>query len=378
VAPSYGTADNTLWNTVVADFHAANPGITVDVQQEQSRSSLPTTAIPAGTVYGADVMVGVPTDSFDGRDLSTFYSAGELEPPGNDLLPSFSYAENAIGADGKSKQIGIPFTGTNLEFFYNKLLFAKAHIAKPPATWNDILVDAKKINALGMTGYGLPMGPNDIITTTQLWAKGNGGGFMNAAKTTWTVNQSANVDTLQWLEANLINPGLSQFTTFASPMSNVKQDFADGILGMVVADPGLIKQAEAGKVGAAFGVTRIPGRYGPMSYSLGWVDDIIATRAHPEDKAAIAKFVAFLLQPKYQKQFADLAGTVPVTRSGVAAEGQNPLLKPFLDAMPTVDWLPTHAPGWKQLQDKFDNTGAQINDPKTFLDQAQALATARQ
>jgi multiple sugar transport system substrate-binding protein len=372
VAPSYGTGgDNTLWNTVAADFHAANPGITVSVEQETNRSTLLTDATAGGPAGDADLMVGVPADSFTGQDLSRFYAATEIAPAGNDVLPGFTRSETTVGADGKAKQIGVPFTGSTFELFYNKRLFAQAHIARPPATWNDILLDATKINALGMTGYGLALGTPDALTTLQLWAKGNGGGLMNAAKTTWTLNQSANVDTLRWLETNLINPGISEFSTFEAPLVAVKQDFAGGYLGMVVADPGLIKQAEAGPAGTAFGVTRIPGRYGPMTYSLGSVDDIIATRAHPENKAAIAKFVAFLLQPKYQKEFADQAGTVPVTRSGVAAESQNSLLEPFLEAMPTADWLPTQAPGWTQVESYFQN----VNDPKAFLDHAQAVAT---
>lgn len=371
VAPSYVIgADDSLWDTVAADFHAANPTITVKVQQERNRPVSTTDAFAAGP----DLMVGVPVDDFTGHDLGLFYSADEIEPAHNDILPSFGYLESTVDETGKNKRIGIPFTASALELFYNKKIFAQAHIARPPQTWNELLADAVKINSLGKTGYGLAMGGVDTLSSLQMWAKGNGGGLMNAAKA-WTLNQQANVDALRWLETNLI---FTDLTAFGSPpLNSEKVFFAEGDTGMTVADPGLIKQAEAGTVGSAFGVAPMPGRYGLTNYSLGSVDDLIATKTHPESKDALAKFVAFLLQPKYQKQFADLAGTLPVTRSGVAAESGNPLLKPFLDALPTVDWLPTHAPGWSSLADYAGNVVDQIHDPKAFLDHAQAVATGK-
>lgn len=374
VAPSYAVnGAETVWDTVAADFHAANPDITVDIDQQSSGALVGERAI----AEQADLMIGLPVEAFAGQNLNPYYAADEIAPPGNDVLPYFAYAASTADANGKTKKIGIPVTASALELFYNKQIFAQAHVAKPPATWNDIAADAARINAVGKTGIGLPMGTPDTLTTLQLWTKGNGGGLMNAAKTTYTVNQAANVDTLRWLEDTLIKPGLSEFSTFEAGESAVKQDFAEGDLGMVVADPGLIAQTQAGAVGTAFGTAHMAGRSGTTNYTLGTVDDLIASRAHPENKAAIAKFVAFLLQPKYQKLIADHAGTLPVTRSGVAAESQNTLLKPFLDALSSADWLPTGTPSWTALEDYVSDAGAQVNDPKLFLDHAQAAATGR-
>lgn len=380
LAPSYGTSvDHAFWDGVAADFHAAHPDVTVSVEQVGDRADLAAESSARVVTDPPDLFLGVSIDDFSGNVRGRFYLADQIAPAGGgDLLPCFGYPETSASAPG-SGRYGIPFTGSTLELYYNKRLFSQARIAAPPATWSDIAADAAKIKALGKTGYGLALGDPDTTQTAQLWMAGNGGGFMDAAGTTWTVDSAPNIEAFQWIDDNLVKPGRAEPYPGARSVRDLAQDFADGNLGMLVADPGLIAQAEAGAIGNAFAVAPVPGRFKPLTSSVGSVDDLLATDAHPDHKAAIGEFVAFLLSPTYQKRFADLAGRLPVTRSGIAAEGANPLLKPFLEAMPAVDWPPSHNPAWAILHSTMQSLAdeGEFTDPKAFLDQLQTYAAGR-
>lgn len=369
-----------FWDTAVAQFQAANPGVTVHLSFDDA-SGLSSDAMYTNTTRpdATDLILGAdPATPAAGNSASMFYAAGDILT-GNaaaDVLPVFTYQEQGPGPSGAPVRYGIPFSSSTYALFYNKRLFARAHIAGPPATWSELAADAAKVKALGVDGYGLkaPLGGDAAVL--QLWMAGNGGDFMDAAKHTWTVNSPANAATFRWLADNLIKPG---FATSPGFSGDPGLQFTDGALGMTVGGPDLIKKSEAGALGTAFGVAPVPGRTRPLTSPTGSADDLLVTKTHPERKAVIVKFVAFLLSASTQKRFADAAGTLPVTRSGAAAEAGNPLLKPFLDGMAKVDWLPTRARQWTTVQENlyqgfFSFPG---KDSQTVLDQVQAEIPAQ-
>ena len=367
----------TFWDTAVAEFQAANPHVTVHVSFDTPGNLGMESTVSAGAVAqpdAPDLVLGAdPAAPAAGHASTSYYSAGDILPGGTaaDLLPVFDYQELGPGPGGAPVQYGIPFSGSTYALYYNKHLFARAHIAGPPATWSELAADAAKIKALGVDGYGLKSPFGGDAALVQLWMAGNGGDFMDAAKKKWTLNSPANVTTFQWLADDLMKPGLTTSPGFSADPG---QQFAAADLGMTVAGPDLIAKTEAGTLGTAFGVAPVPGRTRPLTSPAGSVDDLLATKAHPERKALIAKFTTFLLSSKNQKRFADIAGALPVTRSGIAAEAGNPLLKPFLDGMAKADWLPTRVSGWEVVQEDLYQSFTHLPAQKaqTVLDQLQA------
>jgi multiple sugar transport system substrate-binding protein len=382
LAPKYGPAvDHAFWDTVTADFHAAYPDITVQVELVDRADLVATVNSRLPGPDAPDLFLGVLADqvraaAFEGK----LYSAYDIVGPPDNMLPFFTYCERA-GPGYYGPQFGIPFTANTLELYYNKRLFSRAHITAPPASWAEIAADAAKIKALGRTGYGLALGAPDAATTAQLWlASIPGGGFMDGSKSQWTVNMPSNVDTLQWLRDNLVRPGRVEAHPGTRSTRDLEKDFAAGNLGMLVADRGLIAQTKAGALGTAFGVTPIPGRGGGRVQSIGFVDDLLATKAHANRRLAIGEFVNFLLLPKYQQRFANLNGTLPVTQAASDAEGQDPLLKPFTDGMAKADWLPYRVPTWPAVAQRIrsDLPAALTGDPKAVLDRIQTFAMSAQ
>src|SRR4051794_34606042 len=160
------------------------------------------------------------------------YSADEVLPPAvkSDLLDAFVKSGTYNG-----KLYGMPDLSSARALFYNKDLFSKAGISKPPTTWAEFEADAKKISALGdgTVGYAMPLGPEEAQAEFSIWMFNNGGDWKTNDK--WTINSPQNVDTLTFLKSLSVtdkvtqnNPGKTDRTDGAFPL------FQSGRAGMVV------------------------------------------------------------------------------------------------------------------------------------------------
>ena len=65
------------------------------------------------------------------------------------------YAGPLASASWDGKLFGVPKATNTIALFYNKDLFAKAGIAAPPTTWDQMLEDARKLNDPANNVYGI-------------------------------------------------------------------------------------------------------------------------------------------------------------------------------------------------------------------------------
>jgi raffinose/stachyose/melibiose transport system substrate-binding protein len=70
-------------------------------------------------------------------------------------------------AGGTNTILGVPWNSGAYFMYYNKSLLAKAGIAKPPATYDELFADCKKLQAKGITP--LAMGAKDGYDTSNLF-----------------------------------------------------------------------------------------------------------------------------------------------------------------------------------------------------------------
>ncbi len=156
---SIDTADaNAKLNQSYADaFMAAHPDVTIEItvlENEAFKAKLATV-----------MQSGNPPDMFQswgGGVLWNFAQAGllrditpDLTANNNEWKDSFSTqgALNLYSYDGK--YYGIPYTFGAVGFWYNKDLFKKAGIDAPPATWDELLTDVKKLKDAGITAISI-------------------------------------------------------------------------------------------------------------------------------------------------------------------------------------------------------------------------------
>src|SRR5688572_20115134 len=132
-----------FWQSLAADY-TRRTGVKVDLQviDWNSIDQQVTTMIQNGR----------PPDILNLNSFSSYakdgllYAAEEVLSPKtkDDFLPPF-----ARGGEYKGKLHGFPILASARAFFYNKDLFARAGLAGPPATWDDFVAAARKIQALG-------------------------------------------------------------------------------------------------------------------------------------------------------------------------------------------------------------------------------------
>ena len=303
------------------------------------------------------------------------YSGDEVLSPKTreDFLAPF-----ARGGEYQGKLYGFPILASARAFFYNTDLFARAGVAAPPRTWDELVQAAAKVQALGqgVIGYALPLGPEEAQAEWSIWMWNNGGDWKSGDR--WTIDSAENVAALAFLadlangrKLTQVNPGKTNRTDGAFQL------FKDGKVGMVMGFSPLAAQLDAeGKV--RYGVAQMPTNVG-KPVTLG-VEDYLMAFKKKDNREAVKGFLDLYYQPEQITRWIAAEGFLPVTASGLAKMGDNPKLKPYLDALPNARLAPTTDPTWDRVKlDVQQSIGLAVQpggDPKQVLERLQKNALA--
>jgi multiple sugar transport system substrate-binding protein len=301
------------------------------------------------------------------------YSGDEALSPRtrDDFLEAF-----ARGGTYRDKLYGFPILASARAFFYNRDLLAKAGVAAPPRTWDELVHAARRVQALGAgtIGYALPLGPEEAQAEWSLWMWNNGGDWK--AGEAWAINSEKNLQALQFLAAlanthkvTQINPGKTNRTDGAFQL------FKDGKVGMVIGFSPLAAQLDA-EAKVRYGVTQMPTNVG-APVTLG-VEDYLMAFKKKGNQEAVRQFLDLYYQPEQITRWITAEGFLPVTKSGRERMSGNEKLKPYLDALPSARLAPTTDPTWDKVKlDVQQSIGAAVQpggDPKQVLDRLQKNA----
>jgi len=298
------------------------------------------------------------------------YKVSDVFSDPSNLMPVFK----DLGSYG-GVQYGLPFTTSARALFYNKAIFAEAGITSPPQTWDQIAIDAAKIEAKGKIGFGLPLGPEEAQAETLLWFLGNGGGYQADGK--WVIDSPQNVQTLQFMTA-LVKSGNTEPNPGTKNRTDLFNEFAQGQIGMMNGEVALlpiINSAHVLKPGD-LGTAAIAGRSGPIDKTLGVCDFVAAFKTDGSKQVAIKKFLDFAFQDKYQLDFVHMYLELPGTTSAaVALAKTDATLAPFVKALPNAVQYPND-PVWAQVKTQIQQIiGTAIGpDPKAVLTTIQQTA----
>lgn len=214
--------------------------------------------------------------------------------------------------DGKI--YAVPHTVDGSAIFYNKTLFSKAGLdpSKPPATYAEMIADAKKISALGngVAGFyfgGNCGGCNAYDMPPSIW--GSGGSIIDKTgkAATFDVPQVKNLLTAyaqMWKDGS-IAPSAKGET--GATLTNL---FQSGKVGMVPLGSGFI--GALNKVaGLDYGVAPLPTENG-TNFSTFVGGDVIGISAGSKSADASWDFIAWTLSEQPQTGIVATAGYVPV------------------------------------------------------------------
>lgn len=376
VGADYGSGPSTsstaYWQNLAKQFHAQNPNITVDVT----------------TINWTDYDTKVKTqlqnqqypDILEGEFFPQYASDGLLMPISQAVsnphlgVPAFNAGFTVGGT-----QYALPFDTSARALFYNKKAFAAAGLSGPPTTWAQLESDARALTARGYIGYALPLGPEEAQAESYLWMLGNGGGWQNA-QGQYTINSPQNIETFDFLES-LVSQGLTEPDPAAyNRTANAAADFAAGKVGMELNGPFLTQTISAAGVlkPGQYATAAIPGKTGRLYKTLGVADAIQAfNTSDPAKQTAIHEFLDFALDDTNQLEWARENALLPGSWSATYSLVTDPVLGPFIDALPDAvaypsdaTWTATVLPAVKQ-----DIGTAVTGDPVQVLNHLQSVAT---
>ena len=361
-----------FWQSLAADY-TRRTGIKVDLQviDWNSIDQQVTTMIQNNQ----------PPDVLNLNAFASYAKDGLLYPAGDVLSPKTrdDFLEAfARGGEYRGALYGFPILSSARAFFYNTELFARAGIAAPPRTWNQLVSAATRIrdSGPGLIGYALPLGPEEAQAEWSIWMWNNGGDWKKGDR--WTINSDQNVQTLQFLadlanrhRVTQVNPGKTNRTDGAFQL------FKDGKVGMVIGFSPLAAQLDAeGKV--EYGVTSMPTNERD-AVTLG-VEDYLMAFKKKNNREAVRQFLELYYQPETITRWISAEGFLPVTRTGVERLSSNAKLRPYLDALPKAKLVPTTDPVWDKVKlDVQQNIGLAVQpggNPRQVLDGLQQRATA--
>lgn len=214
-------------NEVARGFEAANPGIKVEmtyVPYEQVHDKFVTGMAanpPAYDVVMTDVIW-----------YDEFVKAGYLADVTSKITPDmkqniFPTAWNVVTRGGKA--YGMPWLLDTKYLYYNIDMLKQAGFDKPPATWEELVTQAKAIKDKGLAEFPIiwswAQAEAAICDFTAL-LYGNGGKFLdNAGKPVF--NDDKGVQVLTWMKKT-IDDGLSNPASVSDLENNVLDSFNQG------------------------------------------------------------------------------------------------------------------------------------------------------
>jgi len=327
-------------------YRAANPGVDLQVEQLtwQSGREKIVAAIAAGRPpdlceLGSTFLPGLVADSTL-VDLT-------------DSIPDLR--GDLVGWGGVSyhgRAFAIPWMLGTRALFVNDSLFHRAGLdpAKPPATWAELLADARRITERvpDAKGFGMNSGEREILIKKFMpFAWGNGGDILDSTLT------RAVFDSPQNLEALRFYLSLKPYSLLDRQEMH-EQAFAKGRLGMVISGPWLLRTLAKTAPDVRVHVALMP-RPGPdkghsASFAGAEVLGVFRGSKHRVEGLRLARF---LVRPENSMPLFLATGNAFPAAASAAADSyftSHPMDALFLEQLRTAVAPPLH-PRWVEIEE---------------------------
>ena len=252
-----------------------------------------------------------------------------------------SYLPNTVDAITAGGRVwGIPSETDVYMLVYNKLLFARAGITRPPATAEEWVGDAARISKanrqgqLVTSGFSFGSSQNQIVAPFLTLLYSNGERLFSSDQ------RSTNLTTPAARRA--LRSEVEMFRTRGAAWGTVPYQFPSGALGMMIVPNWFQRSLHQGlenRFAETVAVAPIPGgpNWRTLQYGFFWTVD--AKSAHPAEAWALLKW----LNTAQQTGGRSCVGTMLMELGGLSGNRQdlaassaellNPFMQPFVDAL---------------------------------------------
>lgn len=227
-------------------------------------------------------------------------------------------ALGSTGAEGKDPA-AVPLYSMAYALYYNKQMFADAGIANPPATWDELVADGKKLSKGGKWGLGAEgSNASENIHHAFVFAKQHGADFFTADGKADFTNDGAVAAVKQYVDLmakdKIIAPGNAEYAQNQSV-----SDFAKGKNAMLLWQSAAANLKSQGMSEDAYGIAPVPvqsGTPGTGANVNSMVAGInLAVFKNTKNLDGAAKFVKFLTSDAEQKILNGAYSSIPPVKT---------------------------------------------------------------
>ncbi|NLY91963.1 MAG: ABC transporter substrate-binding protein [Firmicutes bacterium] len=251
-------------------------------------------------------------------DLTSFFGQwGKWD----DLFPG---SQDAV--TWKGKPYAVQFTTNTLALHYNKDLFAKAGLTRPPETWDELLEWAKRLTTSDTYGFAFSAIDTEEATwhfAPFLWS--NGGDLLDLSK-------PESVQALEFL-TTFVKEGYTSRDVVNWNQGDVGVQFRLGRVAMMIHGCWDIPLSE--EAGINLGIAKIPVPKKGMNpvVPIGGETFAISPFSSPEKQKAAWEFLTWMLE-EGMVEFNQLVNNIPTRRSIAPSVIQTkPLLQPYIEEL---------------------------------------------
>ncbi|MFJ7335209.1 ABC transporter substrate-binding protein [Streptomyces sp. NPDC101116] len=166
-------------------------------------------------------------------------------------------ALGSTGAEGKDPA-AVPLYSMSYALYYNKKMFADAGISEPPATWDELVADGRKLSKDGKWGLGAEgSNPSENIHHAFVFAKQHGADFFTPEGKADFTNDGVVTAVKQYVdlmaEDKVIAPGNAEYAQNQSV-----SDFAKGRTAMLLWQSASANLTSQGMSEDDYGIAPVP------------------------------------------------------------------------------------------------------------------------
>ncbi|MEU6530373.1 sugar ABC transporter substrate-binding protein [Streptomyces sp. NPDC046928] len=230
-------------------------------------------------------------------------------------------ALGSTGAEGKDPA-AVPLYSMAYALYYNKKAFADAGIAKPPATWDELVADGKKLTGDGKWALGVEgSNPSENIHHAVVFAKQHGADFFTADGKPDFTSDKAVAGVKQFVDLmakdKVVAPGNAEYAQNQSV-----SDFAKGKTAMLLWQSASANLKSQGMSEDDYGIAPVPVQSGAPGTGTG-VNSMVmginmAVFKNTDNIDGATKFVKFMTSDAEQKVLNQAYSSIPPVKGAQA------------------------------------------------------------
>jgi multiple sugar transport system substrate-binding protein len=348
-------------------YEKTHPGVVI------RRNSVPFAALVPKAVQEAASHTLPDLLVLDNPTVPTFAAAGALVPLDGyvnaQYKPSAFFAGPLSVMKYRGAIYGFPMGNNDLALFYNRDMFAAAHLS-PPRTWAELTADAKALTHGDVYGFAFSAKADEEATwqfEPFLWS--NGGDLTR-------VNSPQAVQALQLL-TDLVQSGSASRAVVDWGQDEVRTEFMEGRAAMMENGPWNLAMLDKSDV--RYGVVSLPAPNAatPPATPLGG-EEMTITKSDPRTEAATWALMRWLARPENQLIFSHASGYIPPLKTTAATlTKSDPELTVFASEFEsarsrTATLGPRYPAVSVAVQGAIQASLTGIETPKAALDEAQS------